>query len=648
MSEPSRDHKPAEATPDLHERVRQLEAECARLREEADFYRAEAEYQSQEIRYRLGDLLVRSFNHPADFVKLPFRLAALWRERRKRKERTASVSTKVATADHFESVKASPRPPRSPLKAAVIMDDFTAECFRYELQLIPVTPGDYRKVIEAERPDFLFVESAWRGNGGVWQHAIDQCERLKGKPLLPLLDFCRRQNLPTVFWNKEDPPNFDHFIFAARQFDHIFTTDADCIPRYREQVSHPRIYPLPFAAQPMVHHPMLSQQRDRAVCFAGTWYNRRHLDRRLDALNLLRPALDFDLHIYDRMADGDDPSYAWPQEFVSAIRGGLPYEQMLAAYKAYKIFLNVNSVKHSPTMFSRRVFELLACGTPVISTPSVGIEKLLGADLVPLTDSEEHTRELLDKLLSEDDCRDHLALRGQRKVFGEHTYAHRLNFMLEKVGLPVPSLPDPPMTMIAVVETADQLKAVWDHYHRQSYRNKKMVVCSAAGKVLRGLDGLIANEQSVYVVHEPSAAAGVLVRKALEYVGDGWVAAVNPGDYYARHYLTDCAHVALYQNGPFGKSVYYQYDPARGVARRACAGGAEYMIGQQVRPWTLCLPAEKALSVAGGIDAHTTAEAAWRQLVERQAPCYATSRFNYVACPSSEAADPSQFEQAIV
>ena len=47
--------------------------------------------------------------------------------------------------------------------------------------------------------------------------------------------------------------------------------------------------------------------------------------------------------------------------------GELPYDQMLAAYKMYKVFLNVNSVIDSPTMCARRVFELSACSTPVVS-----------------------------------------------------------------------------------------------------------------------------------------------------------------------------------------------------------------------------------------------------------------------------------------
>ena len=43
---------------------------------------------------------------------------------------------------------------------------------------------------------------------------------------------------------------------------------------------------------------------------------------------------------------------------------------MLAAYTSYKVFLNVNSVTHSPTMCARRLFELSAAQTAVVTAPA--------------------------------------------------------------------------------------------------------------------------------------------------------------------------------------------------------------------------------------------------------------------------------------
>ena len=60
------------------------------------------------------------------------------------------------------------------------------------------------------------------------------------------------------------------------------------------------------------------------------------------------------------------------------------------AYRSYKIFLNVNSVMNSDTMFSRRVFEILASSTHV-STPSEGMKDASdGVKVVDTLDDAKH------------------------------------------------------------------------------------------------------------------------------------------------------------------------------------------------------------------------------------------------------------------
>ena len=65
------------------------------------------------------------------------------------------------------------------------------------------------------------------------------------------------------------------------------------------------------------------------------------------------------------------------------MRGSLTYTQMLSAYRAYAVFLNVSSVVDSPSMLPRRVIEVLACGTPVVSTPTPATDRLLPAGAWP-------------------------------------------------------------------------------------------------------------------------------------------------------------------------------------------------------------------------------------------------------------------------
>jgi hypothetical protein len=50
----------------------------------------------------------------------------------------------------------------SRVKVAMVADDLTRTCFAYECQVIDLTPSNIEAAL-AQRPDLVFVESAWQG-----------------------------------------------------------------------------------------------------------------------------------------------------------------------------------------------------------------------------------------------------------------------------------------------------------------------------------------------------------------------------------------------------------------------------------------------------------------------------------------------------
>jgi hypothetical protein len=282
---------------------------------------------------------------------------------------------------------------RPELPVATILDRFSATALRYEWRQIEVGPDDWRQTVEREPPRLLFVESAWRGNGDRWRDVLVGRDTERKVPLAELVRWCRNGGIPTVFWNKEDPPNFERFIDAARLFDWVYTVDGDRIPAYHEILGHERVGLLGFGAQPRIHNPIaVPGGRRHDVAFAGTYFPGKHPARREQMETVLAPARDFGVHIYSRIIQEQDPRFHWPPEYQPHLVGSLPYERMLAAYKSYKLFLNVNSVTESPTMCARRVFELSACSTPVLSGYSRAIGEVFG-DLIPVSKSAEETPE---------------------------------------------------------------------------------------------------------------------------------------------------------------------------------------------------------------------------------------------------------------
>lgn len=387
-------------------------------------------------RYQLGDLILSLPRSPGlDTLHRARKLAgsggrrllgAIRRELR-RLDAPRSVASNEQRIGH---------PARPELTVAAILDEFSAAAFAHECRLIDLPRRGWNELLDSERPSLLFAESAWRGAGEAWRGQITHAALASGA-LQSLLERCNRQNIPTVFWNKEDPTHFHRFIDAAGMFRFVFTTDADCIPTYRLLLGHDRVWALPFAAQPQLHHPPASDdERKGAVAFAGSWNVRDHAGREAGLRMLLDAAKPFGLDIFDRNHGTSRAKvYAFPPEYSKHVCGRLSYRQMVDAYRRYKVFLNVDSVQGSSTMCSRRVFELLASGTVVISTPSRAISELIGGDIVQVVETPEQARETLRRLLSDEGERRRLSTAGVQRVLAAHTVGHRLDAILERVGV---------------------------------------------------------------------------------------------------------------------------------------------------------------------------------------------------------------------
>src|SRR5690625_1223224 len=86
-------------------------------------------------------------------------------------------------------------------------------------------------------------------------------------------------------------------------------------------------------------------------------------------------------------------------------------------------------------MCARRIFEITASGTPVVSAPSPAIGEFFSADEVPQVTSREDAAHVMRALVRSRELRDRTVHRAQRRIWHEHTYAHRARQVLEAVGL---------------------------------------------------------------------------------------------------------------------------------------------------------------------------------------------------------------------
>ena len=424
------------------------------------------------------------------------------------------------------------------LRVAAIVDEFTEYGLSKECVLLNLSYMNWKRQIEEFRPELLFVESAWRGFHNQWigQLTLD-CSEIK-----EIIQWCRNHGVVTVFWNKEDPVHFFHFFSCASLFDWVFTTDLESIPMYMRLLGHNQVGLFPFAISNKVYHPIETTKRKNEVCFAGTYYRAR--TKRCQSFARIYECISrsMKLSIYNRNSHPENIDYQFPQEYQSMILGTLPVERMDEAYKGYRFGLTMNTVVTSSTMLARRVFELMASNTVVISNECKAISTIFG-ELV-LQEQDPNLVEKLRQLSMDDFHYRKIRLLALRKVLMEHTYHNRLTYLISKVLKETVKETSYSVCIVSVVKNQEEANRVCASYQRQSYEKTRCV--------------LITEDE----IHVPSEIE-TIKRCSLEQLDSisncDFFAYFSSDHYYGMNYIRDFVLALSYSEvSIIGKGSYYQ------------------------------------------------------------------------------------------
>ncbi len=321
------------------------------------------------------------------------------------------------------------------LKLALVADHFTTRCLSEECRVRHVTPSNYLDVIGSWRPDLLFVESVFHGTGGCWRYRVARQPKYlrlsKPKAIFNVVKFARLQGIPTVFWNKDDGAFFMDFIDVAKEFDYVFTTDKECIERYRRHV--PPTVPVNTLAmpyQPVFHNFTGFNFTRNEACFLGSYYRRILNERRrfLDMVFDICEETNLRLNVFDRNQGRFSRhfEFRFPKRSQLCLHDKVPHRETAQIYKSHAVSLNVNSVTDSGTMYSRRLLEILACGGIAVTNPSPAVD-LYFRDYCHVVSTRDEARELFSRLRHGPSREDmERAAAGAMYVRENHTWAHRL------------------------------------------------------------------------------------------------------------------------------------------------------------------------------------------------------------------------------
>jgi spore maturation protein CgeB len=196
--------------------------------------------------------------------------------------------------------------------------------------------------------------------------------------LARVVDMAKNRGVPTVFWNREDGVHFERFIKSASLFDYILTVDENSVERYKKIVPpSAKVDTALFCVEPKIHSFSGFNFKSNAANFIGSYNVNIHERRRNWQHMLFKAAFKAKLPItvIDRNSNRKAKNYRYPaNQYNLTVHPSVPYTKTADIYKDYTISLNVNTIEDSPTAYSRRLVEILACGGIAVTTPSLAVE----------------------------------------------------------------------------------------------------------------------------------------------------------------------------------------------------------------------------------------------------------------------------------
>ena len=435
--------------------VLKLEGENARLRDHADELQRRLDERTSELRaFGMAAQAVqgvrRVISEPALLAKVPAAALRVARggelstrdAHRSRRVPPPARRTAGIAAHRIETL----RDPSS-LAVALVADEPLARALGPECRVIAISPGDWQATLEADRPDLLLVESAWRANGGAWQYRI----AWYGHPIsigLPdlraLTGWCSANRVPSVFWDTAGPVARGRFDEAASLFDVILSADPAGLAYY-DSLSTRRaaiIDLLEPGVQLRSHHPgpeddlladVAGGERGGPV-FVGSYDQTRSLADREALERLLDAALARGLVIRDTAGVAGPDFAGFPDQFQAAIRPFSATDDVPDVLRRADVAL-VDAPGGDADLVPAALLEALACGAPVVSTPSRAIRERFGAQ-VPGASIEDDPAAALDAILADPrEARRRIRREVLPGIVGSDRIASRLGRLAAAAGI---------------------------------------------------------------------------------------------------------------------------------------------------------------------------------------------------------------------
>jgi hypothetical protein len=257
--------------------------------------------------------------------------------------------------------------------------------------------------------------------------------------------------------------------------------------------------------------------------------------------------------------DASSASGGLPPALDQHVAGRRPYEQVARVLPHYAVLLESD---HPNAQSVRHVLEAGAAQTAVVALPELAGElpPEVAAHVAVGADVKSLRSEILARLRHRE-LRDREAVKLHRSVLDGHTYANRVDTILDRSGLARPRATG---AVSAVVPTnrIHEIGNILENVGRQAYPRVELVL------VLHGVEVPHAEIRSraidsgvidlTIIEADGSWTLGECLNHGVAAAAGSYVAKMDDDNFYGRHYLTDLVRAFDYTDaGIVGKLAHY-------------------------------------------------------------------------------------------
>src|SRR5699024_895479 len=323
------------------------------------------------------------------------------------------------------------------LYIGIIADEFLYNSFK---DVANVEYISRHKRDEIKEYDFVIFATTWKGIDESWIGSSTANGPIR-RQMIMLAEEYNERGIPTIFYSKEDPVNYNLFKSLAKHCKYVYTTASEVVPLYKKYTENDNVDVLQFGINPLIHNPVGTRTKHAEkykdeILFAGSWLSKYPV-RMTETKRLFNSIIEEDapLTIIDRNLELKDPRYQFPEDYIPYITPPVKHEFLMKLHKIFRWSINMNSVKYSDTMFANRVYELQAFGNLLLSNYNTGINNIFpNVRLINAPDDFKVIYKTEEQDLKE------LQAKGIRSVMKEHTTFHRILKLASDVGLKTPEI----------------------------------------------------------------------------------------------------------------------------------------------------------------------------------------------------------------